>query len=200
MILCQPTGPLSTRMTFKSSGVSEFLERRDLGERRWLVKVAGSCCWIHIASCFPKVALGSWGYCSVSQLCPTLQPHGRQHTRLPCPSPSPRACSNPCPLSELMPYNHPVLCHPLLFLPSICPSIRVFSNESALCIRWPKYWSFSFSISPSKEYSGWFPLRLTDLISSLSMGLSVVFSSTTIWKHQVFSTLLYGPVLTSVHD
>ena len=86
--------------------------------------------------------------------------------RLPCPSLSPRACSNPCPLSELMPSNHPVLCRPLLFLPSICPSISVFSNESALCIRWPKYWSFSFNISPSNEYSGlisfridWFDLR-----------------------------------------
>ena len=53
-----------------------------------------------------------------------------------------------------MPSNHLILCHPLLLLPSVFPSIRVFSSESALCIRWPKYWSFSFSISPSKEYSG----------------------------------------------
>src|SRR5574337_357077 len=53
-----------------------------------------------------------------------------------------------------MPSKHLILCHPLLFLPSIFPSIRVFSNESALCIRWPKYWSFRFNISPSNEYSG----------------------------------------------
>ena len=55
---------------------------------------------------------------------------------------------------SVMPSNHLILCHPLLLLPSIFPSIRVFSNESALCIRWPEYWSFSFSISPAKEYSG----------------------------------------------
>ena len=58
------------------------------------------------------------------------------------------------PIESVMPSNHLILCHPLLLLPSIFPSIRVFSNESALHIRWPKYWSFSFSISPSKEYSG----------------------------------------------
>ena len=57
-------------------------------------------------------------------------------------------------IESLMPSNHLILCHPLLHLPSIFPSIRVFSNESALCIRWPKYWSFNFSISPSNEYSG----------------------------------------------
>ena len=60
----------------------------------------------------------------------------------------------------VMPSNHLTLCHPLLFLPPIFPSIRVFSNESALCIRWPKYWSFSFSISPSNEYSGLIFLRI----------------------------------------
>ena len=80
-----------------------------------------------------------------------LYDYGLQHTRLLCPSPSPGACSNssqwchPTPLA---------LCHPLLLLPSIFPSIRVFSHESVLHFRWPKYWSFSFSISPSKEYSG----------------------------------------------
>ena len=82
--------------------------------------------------------------------------------------------------------NHLILCH-LLLLPSIFPSIRVFSNELALHIRWPKYWSFSFSISPSREYSGLIPYGLTDLISLLSKGFSSVFSSTTIGKHQFFS-------------
>ena len=83
----------------------------------------------------------------------SLWPHGLQHTRFSCPSPSPGACSNSCPSSW---WCHPTIssCHPFLLLPSIFPSIRVFSNESALHIRWPKYWSFSFSISPSNEYSG----------------------------------------------
>ena len=63
-------------------------------------------------------------------------------------------------IESVMPSNHLILCHPLLLLPSILPSIRVFSNESALCIRWPKYWSFSFSISPSKEYSGLISFRM----------------------------------------
>ena len=75
-------------------------------------------------------------------------------------------------IESVMPSNHLILCHPLLLLPSIFPSIRVFSKESALRIRWPKYWSFSFSISPSNEYSG--------MISLLSKELSRVFSSTTV--------------------
>ena len=75
-------------------------------------------------------------------------------------------------IKSVMPSNHLILCCPLLLLPSIFPSIRVFSNDSVLHIRWPKYWSFSFSISPSNEYSGLFPLGLTGLISLLSKGLS----------------------------
>ena len=63
-------------------------------------------------------------------------------------------------IESVMPSNHLILCRPLLLLPSIFPSIRVFSNESVLCIRWPKYWSFSFSISPSNEYSGLISFRM----------------------------------------
>ena len=63
-------------------------------------------------------------------------------------------------IESVIPSNHLILCHPLLLLPSIFPSIRVFSNESVLCIRWPKYWSFSFSISPSSDYSGMISLRI----------------------------------------
>ena len=81
----------------------------------------------------------------------------------------------------MMPSKHLILFHPLFLLPSIFPSIRVFSNESAFCIRWPKDWSFSFSISPSNEYSG-----LTGLISLQSKGLSRVFSNNTVQKHQFF--------------
>ena len=93
----------------------------------------------------------------------SLQPHGLQHTRPPCPSPTPRACSDFMTIESVMPSNHLILCHPLLLRPSIFPSIRVFSNESALRIRWPKYWSFSFSISPFNEYSGLISFRMDRL-------------------------------------
>ena len=85
-------------------------------------------------------------------------------------------------IESVMPSSHLILCRLLLLLPSIFPSIGVFSSESVLRIRWSKYWSFSFSISPSSEYSG--------LISLQSKGLSRVFSNTTVQKHQFFSTQL----------
>ena len=91
----------------------------------------------------------------------------------------------------VMPSNHLVLCHPLLLLPSIFPSIRVFSKELALHIRWSKDWSFSFSISPSNEHSGLISFRIDWLISLLSKGFSKVFSNTTVQKHQFFSTQPY---------
>ena len=90
----------------------------------------------------------------------SLQPHGLQHTRPPCPSANPGAYSNSYASRRVMPSNHLILCRPLLLLPSIFPRIRVFSNESALHIRWPKYWNFSFNISPSKEYSGLISFRM----------------------------------------
>ena len=88
---------------------------------------------------------------------------------------------------SVIPSNHLILCHPFLLRPSIFPNIRVFSNELVLLIRWPKYWSFSLSVSPSSEYSGWFPLGLTGLISLLFKGLSRVIFSTTVWRHQFLS-------------
>ena len=91
-------------------------------------------------------------------------------------------------IEAVMLSNHLILCHPLLLLPLIFPSIRVFSNESPLHIRWPTYWSFSFSINPM-NIQNWFPLGLTGLISLLSKGLSRVFSNTRIRKHQFFSAL-----------
>ena len=121
-------------------------------------------------------------------LCLTLWPHGLQHTRLPCPSPSPGACSNSCPTESMMPSNHLTLCCSLLLLPSIFSSIRVFSKESVLCIRWPKYWSFNFSISPSNEYSGWISFRINLLDHFAIQGLPRVVSNTTAQKHQFFST------------
>ena len=91
-------------------------------------------------------------------------------------------------IESVMASNHLSLCYPLLLLPSIIPSIRVFSNESVLHITWPKYWSFSFSISPSNEYSGLISFRMYWLDLLLSKGLSRVFSNTTVQKHQFFST------------
>ena len=100
----------------------------------------------------------------------------------------------------MMSSSHLILwCH--LLLPSIFPSIRYFTNESAVHIRWPKYWSFSFSISPSNEYSRLISFRLTGLISLLSKGLSGVFSSTTVQGiNSLVLCLLYSPALTTMCD
>ena len=109
----------------------------------------------------------------------------------------------PMSIESVMTSNYLILCHPLLFLPSIFPSIKVFSNESVPHIRWPKYWSLSFSISPSnKTIQDWFPLGCTGWISLQSKGLSRVFSNTTGQKHRFFLALsfLYSPTLTSIHD
>ena len=105
-------------------------------------------------------------------------------------------------IESMMPSNHLILCHPLLLLPSIFSSIRVFSNESILCIKWPKYCSFSFNISPPRNIQDWFPLGWTGWISLQSKGLSRVFSNTTVQKHQIFVTQLslYSPTLTSIYD
>ena len=98
-----------------------------------------------------------------------------------------RTPPRPMSTESVMPFTHLILCRPLLLLPPIPPSIRVFSNESALNIRWPNYWSFSFSISPSKEHPDWSPLGWTGWISLQSKGLSRIFSNTTVQKHQFFS-------------
>jgi len=96
--------------------------------------------------------------------------------------------------------NHLILCYLPPFLPSIFPEIRVFFNESALHIRQPKYWSFSFIISPSNEYLGLISLGLTGWISLQSKGLSRVFSNTTVQKHRfLVLSFLYGSILTSIH-
>ena len=92
----------------------------------------------------------------------------------------------PMSIESVMPSNHLILCRPLLLLPSIIPSIRVFSNESALRIRWPKYWSFSFNSSPSNEHPGFFRMDWLDLLAV--KGLSRVFSSTTVGNHQFLGT------------
>ena len=112
-------------------------------------------------------------------------------------SPSPRVCPSSGPLNR---WCHSTISSSVIPFSSCLQSWqRVFSNELALHIRWPKYWSISFSISPSNEYSGLISFRLTDLISLLSKGLSRVFSSTTVQKHQFF-VAQPCPALTSIHD
>ena len=105
-------------------------------------------------------------------------------------------------VESVMPSNHLILCHPLFLLPWIIPSIRVFSNESVLCIRWPKDWSFSFSISPSNEYSGLISFRMDWLDLLAVQGDSQESSPTPQFKSINSSALsfLYSPTLTSIHD
>ena len=108
----------------------------------------------------------------------------------------------PMPIESLMPPNHLSLSHPLLLLPSVFPSIRVFSSESVLRIRWPKNWSFSFNISPSSEYSGMISFRI-DWFNVLAVkGLSRESSPTPQIKSisSLVLSFLYGPILTSIHD
>ena len=102
---------------------------------------------------------------------------------------------------SVMPSNHLILCHPLLLLSSIFPRIRVFPNESVLRIRWPKYWSFSFSISPSNEYSGLISFRI-DWLDLLAVQHSQESSPTLQFKsiNSLAVSFPYGPTLTSIHD
>ena len=123
-----------------------------------------------------------------------LQPCGLQHATLPCPSPSAGVCSL-MPIESVMPSNYLILCHPLL-LPSICPSIRVFSNELALRIRWPKYWSFSFSVSPSNKYSGLISFRtdcfyLLAVQGTLKSLLQCHSSKASVLWHSAFFTVQF---------
>ena len=126
---------------------------------------------------------------SCSFMSDSLQPHGLHHSRLPYPSPPPGVCLNSCPV---MPSNRLVLCHPLLLLSSVFPSIRVFSNGLALRIRWPKYWSFSFSISPLNEYSEFISFRIewVDL-------LAVQGTLNSLQKHQF--SVIYPSLRSSYH-
>ena len=102
-------------------------------------------------------------------------------------------------IEPVMPSNHLILCHPLLFLPSIFPSIRVFSNESVLHIRRPKYWNLSFSINPPSEYSGLISFRMDWLDLLAVRGTLRVFSNTTVQKHQFFSVQLSSQSNSHIH-
>ena len=131
-------------------------------------------------------------FSSVAQSCLTLwDPMNCSTTGLPVHHQLPDFTETHVLFELVMPPNYLILCHLLLFLLSIFPQIRVFSNESALSIRWPKYWSFSFSISPSSEYSGLISFRMDWLDLLAVQGTLKVFSNTTVQKHQFFGTQLF---------
>ena len=105
-------------------------------------------------------------------------------------------------IKSVMPSNHLILCHPLLLLPSMFPSIRVFSNESALCIRWPKYWSFSLNISPSNEHPGLISFRMDwlDLLAVQGTLKSLLQHHSSKSINSLAFSFLHSPTLTSIHD
>ena len=110
-----------------------------------------------------------------------------------------RSSPKPMSIKSVMPSSHLILCCALLLLPPIPPSIRVFCNESTLHMKWPKYWSFSFSISPSNEHPGLIPFRMDWLDLLEVQGLSRVFSNTTVEKHQFFGTQLSSQSNSHIH-
>ena len=131
----------------------------------------------------------------------SLQPHESQHTRPPCPSPTPGVHSDSMSIESVMPSSHLILCCPLLLLPPIPPSARVFSNESTLHMRWPKYWSFSLSTIPSKEHLGlvFFRMDWLDLLAvqgTLKSLLQHHSSKASILQCSAFFTVQ----LTPIHD
>ena len=151
---------------------------------------------------------GNWGLCSYlllfscSVVSYSLWPHGLQQARLPCPSLSPGVFSNSRPLSQwCYPTISLILCHPFLFLPSVFPSIRIFSSQLFSSGVQSIGASASASVLP-RNIQGWFPLGLNGWISLLSKGLTRAFSNTTVQKHQFFGAQPYlnGPTLTSIHD
>ena len=129
----------------------------------------------------------------------SLRPHGLQHARPPCPSPTPGVYSNSCPLSWWCHQTTSSSVFPFSYT-FIFPGIRVFSNESGLRIRWPKYWSFSFSISPFNEHPGLISFRMDWLDLLAVQGLLRVFSNTTVQNiNSLALSFLYSPTLTSIH-
>ena len=132
----------------------------------------------------------------------SLWPHGPQHARPPCPSPLPSLLKL-MSIESVMPSSHRILCHPLLHLPSIFSSIRVFSIESALRIRWPKYWSFSFYISPSNEHSGLISFRMDwlDLLAVQGTLKSLLqhhsSKASILWCSAFFTVQLSHPYMTT---
>ena len=138
---------------------------------------------------------------SHSVISDSLLSHGLQHARPPSPSPTPGVHSKSCLLMPFIPSNHLILCRPLLLLPPIPPSIRVFSNESTLRMRWPKYWSFS--ISPSKEHPGLMSFRMDwlDLLAVQGTRKSLLqhhsSKASILWHSAFFIVQLSHPYMTT---
>ena len=160
----------------------EFIQYQPQQKYDW--SIITKCVWKNVACYY---------CCSVTQSCPILCDHGLQHSMLPYPSLSPRAYSNSCPLNQLYHLLSPSL--------PFFPSSRVFSSELALCIRWPKYWSFSFSISPSNEYSGVISFRIDwfDLLT-VQGTLKSLLQHHSLKASMLWYSAFYGPTLTYVHD
>ena len=120
----------------------------------------------------------------------SLRPHEPQHARPPSAITNSQSLPKPMSIESVMPFNHFIPCHPLFLLPSVFPSIRVFSSELVLCIRWPKYWGFTFSISPFNKYSGLISFRMDwfDLLAPQETLKSLL--STTVQKHQFYGIQL----------
>ena len=137
-------------------------------------------------------------FSSVAQSCLTLRPHESQHARPPVITNS-WSLTKLTSIESVMPSSHLILCRPLLLLLTIFPSIRVFSNESALRMRWPKYWSFSFNISPSNEHPGLISFRMDWLDLLAVQGTLKIFSNTTVQKHQIFGTQLSSQFNSHIH-
>ena len=152
-----------------------------------VISVPTKCCWSSVQ------------FSSVTQWCPTLCDPMNCSTQASLSITNSHSLLKSMSIELVMPSSHLILCHPLLLRPPIPSSIRDFSNESTLHIRWPKYWSFSFSISPSNEHPGLVSLGWTGWISLQSKGLSRVFSNTTVQKHQFFSAQLSSQSNSHIH-
>ena len=148
------------------------------------------CTWIYLETLLNCPSLEATFFSSVqinhSVVSNSLRPHGLAAHQASWSITNSWRSLKLTSVELVMPSNHLILCCPLLLLPSIFPSIRVFSNESVLSIRWPKYWSLSVSISPSNEYSGLISFRIDWFHLLASKGLSRVFSSTSVQKDQFF--------------
>ena len=159
--------------------------------------------WVNpLRFCFSGKIFSSVQF-SRSVVSDSLRPHESQHARPPCPSPSPRVHSDSTSIESVMPSSHLVLYCPVFLLPRIPSSIRVFSNESTLLMRWPKYWSFSFSIIPSKEPPGLISFRMDclDLLAVQGTLKSLLQHHSSkapiLWRSAFFTVQLSHPYMTT---
>ena len=195
---------LSFKLTFSLSSFT-FIKRLFSSSSLSAIRVVSSA-YLRLLIFIPAILIPfSVQFSLVAQSCLTPWTHESQHTRPPCPLPTPGVYLNTKPMSieSVMPSSHLILCHPLLLLPPVLPSIRVFSNESTLCMRWPKNWSFSFSISPSNEHPGLISFRMDwlDVLAvqgTLKSLLQHHISKAWILQHSVFFTVqLSHPYMTT---